>query len=469
MSARWKLPGSYFLSNYTPDRIQFWCYRYIYLVTDILYNEEDDIDEIEARLLKPSKLEAWFTLNQNEPRARTYRYAEIPEYFTWDSKKAKRNIRVQKNKQFGCIDEVSPSEGQIEKFFLRVLLKRIRGATSFDNLLTLDDGQVCDTFRESCQRRNWLVEQGGEFERCLREAELHQHPRKFRKLFGMICCIAMDEDIAQIPQLWQTFKKSMMADFRHARMNHQEATFALLDHIKDIVSRCRPGVDLSDLGIEYDPLAIDDAQINSDEENDADLQENNFEENHIPPTEYLVSTLNKDQKIIFLRILNACARIHKFIILIQIYDDLGDDVTTDQIIDKTRENLFYIDGPGGTGKTYLYNTLITVLNDMAWTGIAANLLKGGTTVHRSFRLPLTLSEDTTCGWTMQSTQTKNIRDKVALIIWDEAPMTPRFAMEAANRYLIDIKRRIEPMGGKCVLFGGDFRQILPVVLVLLKA
>ncbi|KAG5879162.1 hypothetical protein JTB14_029964 [Gonioctena quinquepunctata] len=252
----------------------------------------------------------------------------------------------------------------------------------------------------------------------------------------------MDEDIAQIPQLRPTFKKSMMADFRHARMNHQEATIALLDHIKDIVSRCRPGVNLSDLGIEYDPLGIDDAQMNSDEETDADLHENNFEENHVPPTEYLI------------------------------YDDLGDDVTTDQITDKTRENLFYIDGPGGTGKTYLYNTLITVLNDilrlktvaMAWTGIAANLLKGGTTVHRSFRLPLTLSEDTTCGFTMQSTQTKNIRDKVALIIWDEAPMTPRFAMGAVNRYLIDIKRRIEPMGGKCVLFGGNFRQILPVVL-----
>ncbi|KAG5860967.1 hypothetical protein JTB14_023884 [Gonioctena quinquepunctata] len=80
-----------------------------------------------------------------------------------------------KSKQFGCIAEVSPSEGQIEKFFLRVLLKRIRGATSFDNLLTLDDGQVCETFREACQRRNWLVEQGVELEKWLREAELHQH------------------------------------------------------------------------------------------------------------------------------------------------------------------------------------------------------------------------------------------------------------------------------------------------------
>ncbi|KAG5861037.1 hypothetical protein JTB14_013983 [Gonioctena quinquepunctata] len=37
--------------------------------------------------------------------------------------------------------------------------------------------------------------------------------------------------------------------------------------------------------------------MSSDEENDAHINENNFEENHVPPTEYLVSTLNKDQKI----------------------------------------------------------------------------------------------------------------------------------------------------------------------------
>ncbi|KAG5863311.1 hypothetical protein JTB14_024438 [Gonioctena quinquepunctata] len=85
-----------------------------------------------------------------------------------------------------------------------------------------------------------------------------------------------------------------MADFRHAEMNRQEATIAILGHIKDIVSRCRLGVALSDLGIGYDPLEIDGAQIDSDEENDANLNENNFEENHVSPPEYLVSASNKD-------------------------------------------------------------------------------------------------------------------------------------------------------------------------------
>ena len=49
---------------------------------------------------------------------------------------------------------------------------------------------------------------------------------------------------------------------------------------------------------------------------------------------------------------------------------------------------FFVDGSGGTGKTFLYKTLCHILNGfgiemlvVAWTGIAANLLLGATTVH----------------------------------------------------------------------------------------
>ncbi|KAG5876810.1 hypothetical protein JTB14_014140 [Gonioctena quinquepunctata] len=178
-------------------------------------------------------------------------------------------------------------------------------------------------------------------------------------------------------RIFRNTSPGTIADFRHAGMNRREDTIALLDHIKDIVLRCRPGVTSSDLGIEYDPLGIDDAQMSSDKEN-AHINENNFEKNHVPPLSIWYGT------------------------------------------EQISEN-----GPGDTGKTYLYNTLITtVLNDIlqlktvavAWTGIAAILLRGGTTVHRAFKLLLTLYEDTTCGLTMQSTQTKNIRDKVATLV-----------------------------------------------------
>lgn len=62
-------------------------------------------------------------------------------------------------------------------------------------------------------------------------------------------------------------------------------------------------------------------------------------------------------------------------------------------------NAYFIDGPGGTGKTYVYWCLINNcwgLNlkviPVAWTGIAAMLLPEGRTVHSRFKLPLQLNE-----------------------------------------------------------------------------
>nr|XP_040258797.1 uncharacterized protein LOC109744995 [Aegilops tauschii subsp. strangulata] len=52
----------------------------------------------------------------------------------------------------------------------------------------------------------------------------------------------------------------------------------------------------------------------------------------------------------------------------------------------------------------------------------------------------------------------------SLILWDEATMTKRQAVEALDNSVRDIMgRRDRPFGGKTVVFGGDFRQVLPVV------
>src|SRR5207248_7873969 len=57
-----------------------------------------------------------------------------------------------------------------------------------------------------------------------------------------------------------------------------------------------------------------------------------------------------------------------------------------------------------------------------------------------------------------------------LIIWDEAPMTYRHTFEAVDRTLRDLMKAVDPLleekpfEGKVVVFGGDFCQILPVVI-----
>ncbi|MCO5609362.1 hypothetical protein L7F22_063588 [Adiantum nelumboides] len=50
----------------------------------------------------------------------------------------------------------------------------------------------------------------------------------------------------------------------------------------------------------------------------------------------------------------------------------------------------------------------------------------------------------------------------SLIIWDETPMTNRYAFEALDRTMRDIMQSDSVFGGKVILFGGDFRQNMRV-------
>ncbi|XP_020251238.1 ATP-dependent DNA helicase PIF4-like, partial [Asparagus officinalis] len=150
----------------------------------------------------------------------------------------------------------------------------------------------------------------------------------------------------------------------------------------------------------------------------------------------------------------------------------------DRIIDAVFENnggVFFVYGYGGTGKTYLWRTLTSGLRSkgdivltVASSGIASLLLPGGRTAHSRFGIPLSITEDSTCNIT-QGSPLAELLIKTKLIIWDEAPMVHRFCFEALDRNLRDVLRFSnpnslnQPFGGKVVVFGGDFRQILPVI------
>lgn len=105
---------------------------------------------------------------------------------------------------------------------------------------------------------------------------------------------------------------------------------------------------------------------------------------------------------------------------------------------------------------------------MASSGIAAVLLPGGRTVHSRFKIPLKADQYSTAGINHGSDIAELLRN-TSLIIWDEAPMQNRYDFESVDRCLRDIMasadnhNRQKPFGGITVVFGGDFRQILPVV------
>ena len=53
--------------------------------------------------------------------------------------------------------------------------------------------------------------------------------------------------------------------------------------------------------------------------------------------------------------------------------------------------------------------------------------------------------------------------RAVLILWDEVSMVPLAALDCVDRLLRDLTGDMRPFGGKVILLGGDFRQILPVV------
>ena len=131
--------------------------------------------------------------------------------------------------------------------------------------------------------------------------------------------------------------------------------------------------------------------------------------------------------------------------------------------------VFFVDGTGGTGKTYLYKALLAKVRSLgeiaiatATSGIAASIMPGGQTAHSRFKIPIKLGDNSICNFTKQSGTAVLLRT-TSLIIWDEVAMTRRQAVETLDRSLQDIMGCIKPFGGKVMVFGGDFRQILPVV------
>ncbi|CAH9082047.1 unnamed protein product [Cuscuta epithymum] len=144
-------------------------------------------------------------------------------------------------------------------------------------------------------------------------------------------------------------------------------------------------------------------------------------------------------------------------------------------VEANRGGVFFLYGHGGTGKTYLWKTLSAYIRhqgnivlNVASSAIASLLLPGGRTAHSRFKIPLTAAEDSTCNIKPGSALAKLIQ-MTKLIIWDEAPMTNKYCYEALDRTMRDILRHSygcdgsKPFGAKTIVFGGDFRQILPVL------
>lgn len=95
----------------------------------------------------------------------------------------------------------------------------------------------------------------------------------------------------------------------------------------------------------------------------------------------------------------------------------------DMILEKVfNEELatFFIDGPDGNGKTYLYRATLATTSSV----VVASILPSRRTTRSRFKMPLNIEDSTVCNVSKQSRLAKLLQT-TKIIIWDEAPMLKR--------------------------------------------
>ena len=139
------------------------------------------------------------------------------------------------------------------------------------------------------------------------------------------------------------------------------------------------------------------------------------------------------------------------------------------MVQPTHFLLFFIDAPGGTGKTFVLHTIAAYLHAKgkvvlanASSGTVAVLFTGGRTSHARFNICLKHFPDTDCAVTARSDSGKAIIAS-DMIIWDEGPMISKTFMASVDRLLQNLMSNTKCFGVKVMVFSGDFRQCLPII------
>nr|KAJ0197237.1 hypothetical protein LSAT_V11C700382770 [Lactuca sativa] len=156
----------------------------------IIYGEDDDIDDV---LDKPSfaasKFTSWMECNAINSEARKLTYVEFPTKFVWilnDRFWKRRKV----GKVIGRIHSVSPKLG--EAYFLRILLNKVKGPTSFDEICTVN-GETHSSFRDSCYALG-LLDDDKEYIDAIKDAGHYGSGFYLRFLFAtLLMCNSMSK------------------------------------------------------------------------------------------------------------------------------------------------------------------------------------------------------------------------------------------------------------------------------------
>jgi hypothetical protein len=160
--------------------------------------EDGQEEESLAEGPRKTKLMAYFEANATSPLARTTLYPDFPQYFTWQSGPKKWKER-QRGKAIGRIPIITLNSHQSELFYLRLLLHNKVGATSFDDLRTIN-GELCGSFQEACLKLG-LLENDNELDLIMEEAATIRFGDQLRDMFINILLYSRPSDTRLVSRL----------------------------------------------------------------------------------------------------------------------------------------------------------------------------------------------------------------------------------------------------------------------------
>ena len=168
-------------------------------VQDALQRHED----------RDTTLTGWFKANalHQDGVVNNTLYQDFPNKMVWHKDTHLWTVR-QRGFQIGRMYYAHPSAG--ERFYLRLLLTVVKGATSYEHLRT-HQGVVHPTFREACIAYG-LTEDDNEWHQCLAEAKHMAVGRQMRHLF---VTILKDCNPADPRALWEAFWQDICDDLKH--------------------------------------------------------------------------------------------------------------------------------------------------------------------------------------------------------------------------------------------------------------
>ncbi|KAG3184625.1 hypothetical protein PC128_g13659 [Phytophthora cactorum] len=288
------------------------------------------------------------------------------------------------------------------------------GPISYDDLKTVE-GETHATFKGAALVMG-LLDSDEDNHRCLTEAAQFQMLTQLRHLFAVLlvyCDPTSPDDLwnAHLPAPCEDFLRDeieihnlqtraenriseVIMDAASLDTNsrvYRRAIYLTLHDVKsNLVSNGQTLHTYFESLPQFSDYSDVETAVDVDDRNRNRLIENetSYESTTLDHQAAALNSLNADQKRVYDKVMEA---VHP----------AGPDASVLVFPGKQ----FFLDGPGGTGKSFLLETILASIRRegrialaVAGSGIAAQLLTGGRTAHSTIRLPLDPDETSTCNF-----------------------------------------------------------------------